>query len=134
VAWGCISVLASVELPEDIEVARQAGYSAALVVASFTSERSFHLPGTTTTIVPCPYETRGVTCIECRLCLDRDLLNLNVAIAFKAHGPTAKKARAALVQLRLGAQERSATGNKSSGRHTSRVPRARELRMPGGAA
>ena len=99
-AWGPISVLASVERPEDIEAARAAGYAAALVVDRFPSARAFTLPGSDTKIVPCPAETRSKTCVECRLCLDADkLLDRNVAIAFEAHGPTARRAREALVDL-----------------------------------
>ncbi len=99
-AWGSISVLASVERPEDIDVARAAGYAAAIVVDKFPSYRAFSLPGSSTKIVPCPAETRGKTCVQCRLCLDADaLLERNVAIAFEAHGPTARLAREALADL-----------------------------------
>ena len=111
-AWGDgISVLASVERPEDIEVAREKGYAAAIVVDHFPSEKAFSLPGTTSLIIPCPYETRGTTCVECRLCLDdRDLLKRNAAIAFEAHGPGAKQVREALVQLRR--RDRAAGGDR----------------------
>jgi hypothetical protein len=97
--WGsAINVLASVERAEDIEVARQAGYAAAIVVAEFPSKRAFPLPGSSARIVPCPAEanddpTKNVTCASCRLCLDRDLLGLNRAIGFEAHGPQARQVR-----------------------------------------
>ena len=102
-AWGdSISVLASVECPEDIERAREAGYASAIVVDKFPSEKGFRLPGSTTLIIPCPFETQGKTCITCRLCLDAaKLLSKNAAIAFEAHGPAKVQAREALVQLRL---------------------------------
>jgi hypothetical protein len=104
-AFGAINVLASVESPEEIEVAAAAGYSAAITVDAFPSRKAFKLPGSSFTLVPCPAEVRGdgarrVTCVACRLCLDRDLLALNVAIAFEAHGPQAAKVRDTLVQLR----------------------------------
>ena len=98
-AWGPISVLASVERPEDIAAARAAGYAAAIVVDKFPSDKAFSVPGSNTKIIPCPAETRGKTCVECRLCLDADkLLKRNVAIAFQAHGPTARLAREVLAR------------------------------------
>lgn len=101
-AWGPISVLASVERPADIEAARAAGYAAAIVVDRFPSDKAFSVPGSSTKIVPCPAETRGTTCVECRLCLDADkLARKNVTIAFEAHGPMARRAREALVQQRV---------------------------------
>lgn len=100
-AFGYISVLASIERPEDVAVANAAGYAAALVVDSFPSSKAFSLTGTEARVVPCPAETRGATCVECRLCLDVDLRRKNVAIAFEAHGPAARRAKQALVQLRL---------------------------------
>lgn len=100
--WGSISVLASLERPQDIEAARAAGYAAAIVVNEFPSDKAFILPGSSAKIVPCPAETRGKTCVECRLCLDADkLAKRNVAIAFEAHGPTARRVREVLVQQRV---------------------------------
>lgn len=131
-AWGeAISVLASVERPEDIEAARERGYAAAIVVASFPSTIAFSLPGTTARIVPCPAETRGLTCVECGLCLDAgNLLAKNVAIAFEAHGPGKKKvrqtlARQVLVQLRLKAapvDERAPAADTGAGVDTVNAP------------
>jgi hypothetical protein len=109
-AWGSISVLASVEQPEDIQVARAAGYAAAIVVDEFSSDKPFFLPGSNTKIVPCPAETRGTTCVECRLCLDDDKLSeRHVGIAFEAHGPTAHRAREALVRKRVLVVDESGT-------------------------
>lgn len=85
--WGDVSVLASVERVEDAVTARMFGYPVAIVVRSHPSEKMWSpkgFPGIR--IVPCPYETRGVTCSSCRLCLDRDLVGLNVAIGFAIHG------------------------------------------------
>lgn len=85
-AWGGISVLASCDHPYEVALARRRGYAAALVVASFPSERAFEIPGVPGKVVPCPAQTRGATCAECRLCLDRDLVALDVTIGFAAHG------------------------------------------------
>jgi hypothetical protein len=111
-AWGEIEVLASVEVPADIEVARAAGYGAAIVVDRFPSKKAFYLPGSTARIIPCPAETTGKTCVECRLCLDRDLLGMNAAVAFEAHGPAASAVREAVVQLRLGKDGAVAQGRR----------------------
>jgi hypothetical protein len=100
-AWGTIAVLASVELPEDIDRARAVGYPAAIVVDGFPTDKAFRLPGTGARIIPCPGQTRSVPCVLCRLCLDRDLLDLNVAIAFEVHGSGARATRDALLRLRL---------------------------------
>lgn len=85
-AWGAVRVLASCDRPEEIEQARARGYSAALVVAEFPGPRAFAIPGIRGRVVPCPAQTRGVTCVECRLCLDHDLLKLDIVIGFAAHG------------------------------------------------
>ena len=115
-AWASISVLESSEQPEDIRAARAAGYAAAIVVDKFPSDKAFSLPGSTTKIVPCPAETRGKTCVECRLCLDADkLARRNIAIAFEAHGPTARRVREALVQQRALVVEKSGA-DRSRGR------------------
>jgi hypothetical protein len=79
-------------------------------------------PESSTKIVPCPAETRGKTCVECRLCLDVDLLGLDVAIAFQAHGPKARSTREVLVQLRVPEQ-----GQRS---HEERRTKAHGLASP----
>jgi len=110
-AWGKdISVLASVETAADIEAARRRGYAAAIVVEDFTDcDKAFTLPDTKARIIPCPAETRGRTCIECRLCLDVDLLKINAAIAFKVHGQGGAAAKGAL----RGAQEQRRAAHDS---------------------
>jgi hypothetical protein len=101
-AFGEISVLASVESAQEIGAARQRGYPAAIVVERFGSNKAFSLPGSDVRVIPCPAETAGRTCAECRLCLDRDLLGIGVAIGFEAHGRSRQKVRETLVQLRRG--------------------------------
>ncbi len=81
-AWGPISVLASVETPEQAHLARQLGYRPAMVVREFPGRRAFRV-GQSERFVPCPAETGVRTCVECRLCLSTDR---RVAIAFAAHG------------------------------------------------
>jgi len=111
-AWGEIEVLASVEVPADIEVARAASYGAATLVDKFPSKMAFHLPGSTARIIPCPAETMGATCVQCRLCLDRDLLSMNASVAFEAHGPGASAVRESVIQLKLGKDGAVARGRR----------------------
>lgn len=142
-AWGSdINVLASVEDAEDIDRAMTAGYAAAIVVAKFPAGRKgFRLPGSTAKIIPCPHESgagskessegrvRPITCVECRLCIDHDLLGRKVAIAFEAHGPGASKTRDALVQLRRGPKVHAGCdrGDKSRERTDVEASEARDL-------
>jgi hypothetical protein len=84
--WGPISVLASVEDPREMNAVAKQGYAPALVVAEFPQETAFKLRGWS--IVPCPYETRQVTCLECQLCWRGDaLLSSKTGIGFAVHGP-----------------------------------------------
>lgn len=84
-AWGPISVLASCETPEQVEEARAQGYSPAITVEQHESDRPIEVAGTR--IIPCPNQTRGRTCVECRLCLDADkLFERRAGIAFQIHG------------------------------------------------
>lgn len=86
-AWGEISALASVESVAEANEARRRGYVPALVVDAFPSDRAFRPSGTSLRFVPCPAETRGTTCVECRLCLDDGALRRGGrAIAFAVHG------------------------------------------------
>ena len=53
------------------------------MVAKFPDgKRPFDVAGTR--FVPCPAETLGKTCVECRLCLDVDLHAKNLGIAFNS--------------------------------------------------
>lgn len=98
-AWAPISVLASVETAEQAQEAQARGYAAALVVADFPAgDRAFDI-GRGVQAIPCPAETKGKTCVECRLCLDADLVSMDRAIAFKAHGYGAGKVVAALERV-----------------------------------
>ncbi len=99
-AWGdAITVMASVESAQEIEAARMRGYASVIVVEDFANgDKAYRLPDTSAKIVPCAAETRGATCTECRLCLNRDLHATNTAIAFKLHGQHEAAARAALAR------------------------------------
>ena len=85
--WNNVSILASIESPEQVKEARKMGYAPALVVAEHPSEKAYKLPGSNTKWIPCVQQTRGVPCVKCRLCFDADrLYEQNMGIAFAAHG------------------------------------------------
>lgn len=93
-AWGPILVLASCETVADAREAQRRGYAPALTVEAFGSSRAWRVaPGLRA--IPCPFEARGQkpTCVECRLCLDRDLLRMGAAIVFAVHGSQAEAAK-----------------------------------------
>jgi hypothetical protein len=86
-AWGSISVLASIESTTQVEAVRQQGYAPAIVVSEHPSDKAYTLPGSTTNFIPCPQQTRSVSCADCRLCMKADFLfATNRGIAFAAHG------------------------------------------------
>ncbi len=93
-AFGSISVLASVEHLDDLGLALERGYAPSVTVPSFESRKAFKLGGVK--VIPCPAETRKTTCVECRLCLDRDLVKMRAGIGFALHGAGAKMARTRL--------------------------------------
>lgn len=100
-AFGKISVLASVE---DVAEAKQAdlrGYVPAVVVSRFPSERAFRVDGLRHRVIPCPAETRGTTCVECRLCLDDGALRRRgAAIGFALHGLQREHVRLPVLKTR----------------------------------
>ena len=65
------------------------GYAAAIVVPEYLNgDRAYQ--ACVFRIVPCPYETRGVTCANCRLCMRPEGLKATGAvIAFKSHATNA---------------------------------------------
>jgi hypothetical protein len=98
-SWGdAVSVLASVETVRDARAAMQAGYAAAVVVVAFEREEAYPVDGVT--VVPCPEQTRGVTCRECGLCRDDERLrSAGIVIGFQAHGTGGPAIRRRLTAL-----------------------------------
>ena len=97
--WGVISVIASVSNTKQAEYARLFGYATAIIVNKFPSTKAFTI-GDYTNIkyIPCLSQTHGLTCIQCRLCLDADkLYRSNRGIAFLAHGSNRKKVKTCYV-------------------------------------
>jgi hypothetical protein len=97
-SWRPVSVLASCETPEQVELARVRGYAPAIVVGEFEGSRRYSTVNGVE-VLPCPQQTRGVPCSECRLCMNADgVLDRGYAIGFEIHGTafTVRQARAAL--------------------------------------
>ena len=84
--WGKVSVLASCESLLDVRRALERGYAVALVVDQHTSDRAY-VTEDGIKLVPCPNQTKGVTCAQCKLCWkDKWLRAARTVITFAAHG------------------------------------------------
>lgn len=93
--WGAMSVLASCHTKDEVKEAMAKGYAASITTAKMP-EKAFTEDGIT--YVPCLEQTKGITCVECRLCLDdKSLLEKKIVIVFELH-TAAKKAFAALAR------------------------------------
>jgi hypothetical protein len=93
-----VSVLASVERIHDAREAMKRGYAAAIVVGEFQQEQAYPVEGLT--VIPCPNQTKGITCRECGLCRnDQRLRKGGLVIAFQAHGRQAASMRKTLMSL-----------------------------------
>jgi hypothetical protein len=101
--WGKVSVLASCESPAAVVAAHARGYAAALVVERYERESAYPLAGADGfKLIPCPFQTRGVQCVECRLCMDADRLHgSKLVIGFAAHGRRAEAIRGHVRRLAL---------------------------------
>lgn len=85
--WSNVSVLASVASVEEVTLAREQGYAPAIVVGEHPSDKAYTLPGSDVKWIPCPNQTRGVGCTDCKLCFNADRLrDGNFGIAFAAPG------------------------------------------------
>ena len=99
-SWGEVSVLASCESIKDARIAMRAGYAAAVIVDGFKEEKVYEQDGVK--ILPCPNQTRGVTCDRCALCLnDTRLLKAGIVIGFVPHGSGARAVRNTLKSLEV---------------------------------
>lgn len=88
----------SCERLDQVDAAMRAGVPAVLAVVADLPAGGIRTPEGRR-VIQCPAQTReGVTCKTCRLCARADR---PTAIAFAAHGSSAKKARAAIEQANL---------------------------------
>ena len=95
-AWSNVSILASCEKTEDLTDAHERGYATAMVVDHHESSKAVPLANGFKGI-PCPEQTRGVKCTDCRLCFDAPrLFKEKLTILFAAHGRGENKVKAAL--------------------------------------
>lgn len=88
-SWGPISVLASCHSFDDAEIAMAKGYAASVIVERFLTQSwwTVDTPAGRIKVIACPYQTKGVQCIKCRLCMDDEKLRKSrTVIAFEAHG------------------------------------------------
>lgn len=129
-SWGRVSVLASCETPEQVELARARGYATSIVVAEFEQRTKYVHSGAE--IVPCPAQTHDdVACSSCRLCMDDVALRgRGYSIGFAVHGTafTIKQAEKSLRapgddDRRLTSRDHALTFLDEHGR----LPRAAEL-------
>lgn len=90
-----ISIIASVETVADLKDAWRAGYAAAITLVAFPDHKPFPIPGMDGfRIMPCPAETQGKTCVQCRLCLQSKWLRKNkMVIGFALHGRDLSQAK-----------------------------------------
>ncbi len=95
-AWGTISVLASVENVKQAKEAIDMGYAPAMTVAHHPSNgKAFYDNGIK--VIPCPQQTKEVTCEKCKLCMNDSMLyRQNAVISFAVHGVRKKKALAVI--------------------------------------
>jgi len=85
--WNNVSMLASVDSIDQIVYVRENGYAPSIVVSEHLSDRVYHLPGSDIKWIPCPSQTKNVSCADCRLCMRANFLfKNNMGIAFAAHG------------------------------------------------
>lgn len=91
-----LAILASGETPEQAQQTYLQGYAPALVVERHPQdERAYEQNGLR--MVPCPEQTRGRTCNECRLCWDTERLRAQrIVVLFALHGTGSKRAAAAI--------------------------------------
>lgn len=86
-AWGRVSVLASVDTPEDVAKARAQGYAPAIVVPEHAADGKAFADSNGNKWIPCPEQTKGTPCDRCKLCWNADrLASSGMGIAFAAHG------------------------------------------------
>jgi hypothetical protein len=84
-AWDGVSVLASAETPEQVQQAQGEGWATAIIVSEFKDDKLYEDNGIK--ILPCVNQTKGVKCVECRLCWDAPrLASKGITIGFAAHG------------------------------------------------
>jgi hypothetical protein len=89
-SWGSVSVLASTESALAAEEALDRGWAAAVVLPTFAENKLYKLGNIK--VMPCVQQTRGVQCVDCRLCMNSDRLrDKGMVIGFTPHGSGKKR-------------------------------------------
>lgn len=85
--WSNVSILASIQNVSEVDAVRAQGYAPSIVVPEHPTDKAYKLAGSDTTFIPCPNQTRGIGCSDCKLCMKADwLYETNRGIAFSVHG------------------------------------------------
>jgi hypothetical protein len=103
-SWREVSVLASCETVDDCFTAMDRGYATALVVPSYADTKAYKLHSSDgkreLTVIPCPHSTKGVQCVDCKLCFnDQRLLEEKLVIGFTPERGTERIVRHSLAVL-----------------------------------
>lgn len=86
--WKDVSILASVDDPNDLPLAREMGYAPSVIVPCHEKRQSKN----GIRLLPCRAQVESITCQECMLCFkSKDLYNNKLGIAFAAHGIQSKR-------------------------------------------
>lgn len=85
-AWGRIAVWASTETFDDAVAARAAGYPVSMALPDTILKGAKRQELSGVSLIPCPWESRKVSCVRCRLCFKEATLPEGTAIGFKIHG------------------------------------------------
>jgi hypothetical protein len=89
--WGKVSVLASVDRAEEIPLAFERGYAPAVTARQHPTDGKAYVENGIR-FIPCPNQTRDITCVQCGLCMNANKLHaMRAAIVFEAHGTGKRK-------------------------------------------
>ena len=96
-SWNRISVLASCENMTQAKEAWERGYAASVIVPEHKTDKAYMVGDMK--VIPCPQQTREVTCEQCGLCMKDGMLHDQKAvIAFAAHGAGKKRVSLTVLQ------------------------------------
>ena len=99
--WTNVSILASISSVQEVKLARKQGYAPAIVVIEHLDNKTYKLHNSDVKWIPCPAQTKGVGCSDCRLCFNANrLFQGNYGIAFAAHGINSNKIKRRLTVIK----------------------------------
>lgn len=99
ISWGKANVLASCQTIGEVAEAHSLGYGAALIVSEHPEDGKAYQMGEYS-VIPCPEQTRGVQCVDCRLCMNSQRLHdTKRVISFAPHGVKKNKLVARIKEM-----------------------------------